>query len=111
MGEKFEGSKRRGNGVAVATDTKSSVDGEVVEDIDNSEITEDRASGSAVDGVIEAPVTSSKAVSATRRAIVVGLVVIAVLAALVGWSGFRLFESHRAQALKVDFCRRLGRAR
>jgi Mce-associated membrane protein len=96
--------------MAVATDTKSPVDGEVgevgevAEDIENAEIIQDSAFESDADGAPEAPASlSPNPMSAPRRAILVGLAVIAALAALVGWSGFRLFQSHQAQAQRSQF--------
>ena len=96
--------------MAVATDTKSPVDGEVgevgeaAEDIENVEITEDSAFESDPDDAPEAPASlSPKTMSAPRRAILVGLAVIAALSALVGWSGFRLFQSHQTQAQRSQF--------
>jgi len=91
--------------MAVATDTKSPVDGEDIENaeiIEIAAITEDGAGESDADGAPEAS-PSLKPMSTTRRAIPVGLAVIAALAALVGWSGFHLFQSHRAQAQRSQF--------
>jgi Mce-associated membrane protein len=98
------------DGMAVATDTKSPVDGEVgqvgeaAEDTANVEITEDSAVESDPDNAPQTPASrSAKPMSAPRRAILVGLAFVAVLAALVGWSGFRLFQSHQAQAQRSQF--------
>jgi len=91
--------------MAVATDTKSPVDGEDIENaeiIEIAAITEDGAGESDADGAPEAS-PSLKPMSTTRRAIPVGLAVIAALAALVGWSGFHLFQSHQAQAQRSQF--------
>jgi Mce-associated membrane protein len=98
--------KQGSDGVAVATDTKSPVDGEVVEvveDDDNVEMTEDSAFESDADAATESPASARSPMSAPRLAILVGLAVVAVLAALVGWSGFRLIQSHQAQAQRSQF--------
>jgi Mce-associated membrane protein len=108
MGETNE--NEGSDGMAIATDTKSPLDGavgevgEVAEDIENVEITDDSAVESDADGAPQAPTSLSPTpMSAPRRAILVGLVVIAALAALVGWSGFRLFQSHQAQGRQSQF--------
>lgn len=92
------------NGVPQATDTESPVDGDVVVDIDNIETTEGGDLESDGDGATEAPAsTSRKPTSTLRVAILVGLAIVAVLAALVGWLGFRLFQLHQAQAHRSQF--------
>ncbi len=93
--------------MAIATDDKSPVAGEVgeaAEDIENVEIAEDSAFECDPDDAPETPASlPPKPMSAPRSAILVGLVVIAALAALVGWSGFRLFQSQQAQAQRSQF--------
>ncbi len=89
--------KEGSDGMAVATDTKSPVDGEV------GEMTEDSAFESDADAATESPAPARSPMSAPRLAILVGLAVVAVLAALVGWSGFRLIQSHQAQAQRSQF--------
>ena len=78
--------------MSVVTDSEVPVDEDVGE-------AEDCASESEADDAAGGPTASSKKrMSAPGRAILFGLAVVVVLAALVGWFGFRFHQSHQAQA-------------
>jgi Mce-associated membrane protein len=57
----------------------------------------------ADDGDGASPPPSKKRMSAPRRAMLLGLAVVVVLAALVGWLGFRAHQSQQAQAQRSQF--------
>jgi Mce-associated membrane protein len=64
----------------------------------------DHARQSAADDADDGPAPRSKQpMSAPRHATLLGLAVVVVLAALVGWLGFRVHESHQAQAQRSQF--------
>jgi Mce-associated membrane protein len=48
-------------------------------------------------------IAHKKPVSSPRRAILFGLVVVVALAMLLGWLGFRAYESHQAQTRRSQF--------
>jgi Mce-associated membrane protein len=83
--------------MSVVTDSELPVD----EDVGDAE---DCASESEVDDAVGGPTPSSKKrMSAPGRAMLFGLGVVVVLAALVGWFGFRFHQSHQAQAQRSQF--------
>jgi Mce-associated membrane protein len=73
-------------------------------DDDIVDIEDDAPESLADHDVGETPVrTSKKPISAVRRAILVGLIVVLGLAVLVGWLGFRAYQSHQEQAQRSQF--------
>jgi Mce-associated membrane protein len=81
----------------VVTDSELPVD----EDIGHAE---DNAPESDVDDADGAsPTKSKKRISDPRRALLLGLAVVVVLAALVGWFGYRAHQSQQAQAQRSQF--------
>jgi Mce-associated membrane protein len=81
----------------VVTDSETPVD----EDIGDAE---DSAPESGVDDADGAsPPQSKKLMSDPRRAMLLGLAVVVVLAALVGWFGYRAHQSQQAQAQRSQF--------
>jgi Mce-associated membrane protein len=81
----------------VVTDSELPVD----EDIGDAE---DNAPESDVDDADGAsPTKSKKRISDPRRALLLGLAVVVVLAALVGWFGYRAHQSQQAQAQRSQF--------
>jgi Mce-associated membrane protein len=81
----------------LATDAELGVDNDdAVEDIDG--IEDDAREPDAGDGDADVPQPPKKFISATRRAMLLGLAVVVALAGLVGWFGLRANHSHQAQA-------------
>jgi Mce-associated membrane protein len=73
-------------------------------DDDIVDIEDDAPESLAHDDVGELPGrTSKKPMSAVRRAILLGSVVVLGLAVLVGWLGFRAYQSHQEQAQRNQF--------
>ena len=77
----------------VATDPELAEDIEDVEDVEGVEDVEDDAPEPDVDDVD----------SERWRAMLFGLAVVVALAVLVGWLGFRVYQSHQAQAQRSQF--------
>jgi Mce-associated membrane protein len=65
---------------------------------------EDYAAQSVADDASDAPGLASKEpTSAVRRGVLFGLAVVVALAVLVGWLGFRAYQSHQGQAQRSQF--------
>jgi Mce-associated membrane protein len=83
--------------MSLVTDSDPPVD----EDIGDAE---DCAPESDADDADDGPTPSpQKRMSDPRRAMLLGLAVVVVLAGLVGWFGFRAHQSHQAQAQRSQF--------
>ena len=81
----------------VVTDSELAQDDDVVD-------IEDVAPESAADDADGEPTPpSKKPMEASWRATLFGLAMVVVLAGLVGWLGFRVYQSHQAQAQRSQF--------
>src|SRR5271170_2926587 len=81
----------------VATDSELAQDDDVV-DIEDVEL---ESAADDADGEPTPP--SKKPMAASWRATLFGLAMVVVLAGLVGWLGFRVYQSHQAQAQRSQF--------
>jgi Mce-associated membrane protein len=81
----------------VAMDSEVAQDDDVV-DIDDVELEPD-----ADDADGEPTPPSKKPMATSWRATLFGLAIVVVLAGLVGWFGFRVYQSHQAQAQRSQF--------
>ena len=81
----------------VATDSELAQDDDVV-DIEDVEL---ESAADDADGEPTPP--SKKPMAAPWRATLFGLAMVVVLAGLVGWLGFRVYQSHQAQAQRSQF--------
>jgi Mce-associated membrane protein len=81
----------------VATDSELAQDDDVV-DIEDVEL---ESAADDADGEPTPP--STKPMAASWRATLFGLAMVLVLAGLVGWLGFRVYQSHQAQAQRSQF--------
>jgi Mce-associated membrane protein len=64
----------------------------------------DYAAESVADDATDAPsLASKKPMPPVRRAMLFGLVIVLALAVLVGWSGFRAYQSHEGHAQRSHF--------
>ena len=88
---------RTEDGMQVATDSELAQDDDVV-DIEDVEL---ESAADDADGEPTPP--SKKAMAAPWRATLFGLAMVVVLAGLVGWLGFRVYQSHQAQAQRSQF--------
>jgi Mce-associated membrane protein len=86
-----------GDDMRVAADSEQPPDGDILD-------IEDCAPESAADDADDAPSPQSKEpMSAVRGATLFGLAVVVALAVLVGWLGFRAYQSHQAQSQRSQF--------
>jgi Mce-associated membrane protein len=86
-----------GDDMRVTTESELPPDGDSVD-------IEDCAPESAADDTDGAPAPPSKEpMAALRPATLTGLAVVVLLAVLVGWLGFRAYQSHQAQAQRSQF--------
>jgi Mce-associated membrane protein len=84
----------------VATDSELAQDGDAEIDVD----IEDFEPESAADDANDEPTPpSKKPTAASRRATLFSVAMVVVLAGLVGWLGFRAYQSHQAQATRSQF--------
>ncbi|MCW2690285.1 MAG: hypothetical protein JWR37_5175 [Mycobacterium sp.] len=72
------------------------LDGDIVD-------TEDCVPESAADDANGPPAPTPKESISVRRGMLLGLAVVAALVVLVGWLGFRAYQSHQAQAQRSEF--------
>jgi len=83
--------------MSVTTDAEETVDGDTLED--RPVESDDSVASTAP----RAETTKPKApMSPSRRATLFGLAIVAALAILVGWLGFRAYESHKAQQQRSE---------
>ena len=81
----------------VATDSETDQDDDVdIGGIEDTDIA-DFETEAAVNDADELPPRSNAPMAASRRATLFGLAIVVVLAGLVGWLGFRAYQSHQAQ--------------
>lgn len=81
----------------LATDSEQCLDDDIV-------AVEDYAADSAEDDADSEPTPPpKKPIAAPRRATAFGLAMVVALAGLVGWLGFRVHQSHQAQAQRSQF--------
>ncbi len=91
----------------LATNSKLSLDGDAIEiEGDTCEPRQDSTPKSGSEDIGNTRKSrSGKSRSTARCAILFGLLVVAALAALVGWLGFRDYQSHQAQLQRSQFLR------
>lgn len=94
--------------MALAIDSKSALDSDsdIGEEDVNVETTDDGADQPETNGADAADARvprSRQHTSSARRAILVGLAIVVVLAALVAWLGFRVWQSHEPRDRQSEF--------